>query len=476
MLMVKRRKELMILLMMFLLMLLLLIPKYAMVYTTGKAADSYPKRLIKVVDHYTEKPIKGAFVTSGNDVERTDENGMCYIKTEGDKVGARAYGYLRTEQMIAAHKKIESVPFTPKAIYLSLREKISVITEQMITVPQEIRLVPFIPKALYLSVYGIGDRRLRESALRLMQETELNALVIDMKGDRGMIPYKSSIPLASEVGAQKIITVKDMGSLIKSLRENGVYTIARIVVFKDNLLALKIPNFAVRTPSGEIWCDREDLAWVDPFKKEVWDYNIKIAIEAAQYGFDEIQFDYARFPDASPLQFSIPSTMENRVKAIAGFLTEAKKRLLPYNVFLSADLFGYVCWNLNDTYVGQTLEDLEPHIDYLSPMLYPSGFQYGIPGYRIPVINPYEIVYLTLKRAQERTNLPSVRFRPWLQAFRDYAFDGRNFEDKEIRDQINAVEKFGSHGWMIWNPRNIYSRDGLKRDGSSKVAFQNLIR
>ncbi|MCG2675678.1 putative glycoside hydrolase [bacterium] len=460
----KRRKGLMILFIMLLLMLSLLIPKYTMVYTNGKLVDRSVKKPIKVVDYYTGKPIEGALITSGNDVERADENGMCYMKIEGNKVAVRAYGYLRTEQMITSPQEIKSLSSTLKAIYLSLREKVAVIDEQMITAPLEIKLVPFTPKALYLSFYGIGDKTLRESALKLIQETELNALVIDVKGDRGMLPYKSTIPLAAEVGAQKIITVKDMSGLIKSLKEKDIYTIARIVVFKDNLLALKRPDLAVKTQSGEIWRDREDLAWVDPFKKEVWDYNINIAVEIAQYGFDEIQFDYVRFPDPSSFQCSMPNTMENRVKAISGFLLEAKKRLLPYNVFLSADIFGYVCWNLNDTYIGQTLEELAPHLDYLSPMLYPSGFQYGIPGYRIPVTNPYEIVYLALKRAQERTNLPAIRFRPWLQAFRDYAFDGRIFEEKEIRDQINAAEKFGSHGWMLWNPRNIYSGDGLKRD------------
>lgn len=461
----KRRKGLIILFIMLLLLLSLLIPKYALVYTNGKLVDRSVKKPIKVVDYYTGKPIEGALITSGNDVERADENGMCYMKIEGNKVAVGAYGYLRTEQMITSPQEIKSLSSTLKAIYLSLREKVAVIAEQMITAPLEIKLVPFTPKALYLSFYGIGDKTLRESALKLIQETELNALVIDVKGDRGMIPYKSTIPLASEVGAQKIITVKDMSDLIKSLKEKGIYTIARIVVFKDNLLALKRPDLAVKTQSGEIWRDREDLAWVDPFKKEVWDYNINIAVEIAQYGFDEIQFDYVRFPDPSSFQFSMPNTMENRVKAVSGFLLEAKKRLLPYNVFLSADIFGYVCWNLNDTYIGQTLEELAPHLDYLSPILYPSGFQYGIPGYRVPVINPYEIVYLALIRAQERTNLPALRFRPWLQAFRDYAFDGRNFEEKEIRDQINAAEKFGSHGWMLWNPRNIYSGDGLKRDG-----------
>jgi hypothetical protein len=358
---------------------------------------------------------------------------MFCIKGNGDKVGVRAYGYLRADQAIA--------PLSPA--------------------PQEIKLLPFTPKALYLSVYGIGERSLRESALRLIQETELNALVIDVKGDRGMIPYKSSIPLASEVGAQRIITVKDMNGLVRTFKEKRIYTIARIVVFKDNLLALKMPDLAVKSQRGEIWHDREHLAWVDPCKKEVWDYNIQIAIEAAQYGFDEIQFDYVRFPDALDLRFSMPNTQENRVKAISGFLMEAKRRLKPYNVFLSADIFGYVFWNLNDTFIGQKLEDLTAHLDYLSPMLYPSGFQFGIPGYRIPVANPYEIVYLTLKRAQERSRLSSVRFRPWLQAFRDYAFDKRSFNGTEIRRQIRAAEDFGSHGWMLWNPCNTYHRDGL---------------
>jgi hypothetical protein len=465
-------KAFVITLMIVLLMVYLLIPKYAMVYTTRKAVDGYTKKPIKVIDGQTEKPIPGALVTSGNDVKRTDEDGLCYIRIEGDKIAVRAYGYLRNEQTVTRPQETKSVSLTPKAIYLSLREMGAEILHQMTLVPQEVKLLPFTPKALYLSFYGIGDRTIRESALDLLQETELNAFVIDVKGDRGMIPYRSAIPQATEVGAQRIITVKEIGGLIKSLREKGIYTIARIVVFKDNLLALKRPDLAVKTESGGIWHDREGLAWVDPFKKEVWDYNIQIAIEAAQYGFDEIQFDYVRFPDASPPQFSMPNTKENRVNAIAGFLMEAKKRLLPYNVFLSTDIFGYVCWNLNDTNIGQTLEDLASHVDYLSPMLYPSGFQYGIPGYRIPVTNPYEIVYLTLKRAQERTHLPAVRFRPWLQAFRDYAFDKRYFNDKEMRDQINAGEKFGSHGWMLWNPQNIYSKVGLKREGSSELAFQ----
>jgi len=392
---------------------------------------------IRVVDFFTGESIKGALVTLNNGIVPANGNGGFIEPSTGGKLRVRAHGYMITEQ---------------------------IITPPLIPTLRSIRLIPFNPKALYLSFYGIGEKSLRESALKLIQETELNALVIDVKGDRGMISYRSSIPLASEIGAQRIITVRDIEGLIKSLKGKGIYTIARIVVFKDNPLALGKPDLAVRTQSGEIWRDRENLAWVDPFKKEVWDYNINIAVEAAQYGFDEIQFDYVRFPDASAPRFCMANTEENRVRAISGFLMEAKQRLMPYNVFLATDIFGYVCWNFNDTFVGQRLDALVPHLDYLSPMLYPSGFQYGIPGYRIPVENPFEIVYLSLKRAQERTHLPSIRFRPWLQAFRDYAFDRRHFNGKEIRDQIEAAGKFGSQGWMLWNPGNIYSAQGLRRE------------
>ena len=393
------------------------------------------KPTMKVIDASTGKPIKDAIVTIKNDVVLTDENGNFTVKPDISKVFVRAHGYLRAE------KNIEKSGFS-----LSSRNSISVI-----------KLTPFVPKALYLSVYGVGSTVLRSAALSLAEKGEINALVIDVKGDKGLIPHRSSIKLAADIGAQKIITVKDMKGLIQTLKQKGIYTIARIVVFKDNLLGLARPDLTIKTADGNIWRDRENLVWVDPSKREVWNYVTSVAVEAAQIGFDEIQFDYVRFPDTKGLMFSIPNTEENRVNTITGFLTEAKKQLVPYNVFLSADIFGYVSWNQNDTFIGQRLKDLSPILDYLSPMLYPSGFQFGIPGYRIPVAHPHEIVYLTLKKSQERTNLPPNRFRPWLQAFRDYAFDRRHFNAREIREQIDAAEKFGSNGWMLWNPRNVYS-------------------
>jgi hypothetical protein len=274
----------------------------------------------------------------------------------------------------------------------------------------------------------------------------------------------------SSIGGQKLILVKDLKGLIKTLKGKGIYTIARIVVFKDNLLGGARPDLAIKTTEGAIFRDRENLIWVDPSQKEVWDYNIAIAVEAAKNGFDEIQFDYVRFPDHKGLTFVVPNTEENRSGAISGFLHAAREKLAPYNVFVAADVFGYVAWNLNDTQIGQKIDQIGSAVDYISLMLYPSGFQYGIPGYRNPVANSNRIVYLTLRRAQERTQIPSIRFRPWLQAFRDYAFDRRHFTSVEIQEQIKASEDFGTDGWMLWNPRNVYTGEGLKLKNEEEPA------
>jgi len=394
---------------------------------------------VRVVDQITGQAVEGATVVLDGKVLAADEQGHFPISKSGGKLGVKAPGYNRVEQ---------------------------VFTKPLPEGLTEVRLAPLTPKALYLSFYGVGSKALRDPALRMIEETELNALVIDVKGDRGMIPYRSSVALAAEVGGQRIITVRDIDGLLAAFKEKGIYTIARIVVFKDDLLATARPDLAVKTPAGELWRDREHLAWVDPFRKEVWNYNIQIAEEAAKLGFDEIQFDYVRFPDSRSPRFSQPSTEEGRVRAIAGFLQEAKARLAPYNVFVAADIFGYVCWNLNDTDIGQKLDPMASAVDYLSPMLYPSGFQFGIPGYRNPVQNPHEIVFLSLKKAQERLKISPVRFRPWLQAFKDYAFDRRQFNGKELRDQISASEKFGAQGWMLWNPVNQYTAttESLKKE------------
>jgi hypothetical protein len=385
-----------------------------------------------VVDSDSKTPIEGAFVTLGNGSTQTDKNGSFRIDGDATEVRARAYGHMRSVQTIAGAGNIK------------------------------LELKPFTPKGIYLSAYGISSMKLRNSALELVKGTPINTFVIDIKTDTAMVSYKSSVPLATEIGAQKLVLKKDMPELIEKLHAQGIYTIGRIVTFKDTLLAQAKPEWTIKTANGQVFRDREGLAWVDPFRTEVWEYNTALAVEAAQMGFDEIQFDYVRFPDTRGLVFSKPNTEQNRVEAINGLLTTARKKLEPYNVFLAADIFGYVCWNLDDTEIGQRIVDVMQHVDYASPMLYPSGFQFGIPGYRNPVANSHEIVYRSLERARVRANVPAVRFRPWLQAFKDYAFDRRQFGQSEIQQQISAAERFGANGWLLWNPRNVYNAEAIK--------------
>lgn len=234
-------------------------------------------------------------------------------------------------------------------------------------------------------------------------------------------------------------------------------------MFKDDPLAAAHPDWAVRDAAGAVWRDREHQRWIDPTVRAAWTHHYDMAEEAARMGFDEIQFDYLRFPDANGLRFAEPNTEANRVAAITGFLTGARERLRPYNLYVSVDIFGYVCWNADDTAIGQRLDALGDVVDYLSPMLYPSGFTWGLPGCRQPTERPGEIVSRSLAEAMRRTGMPGVRFRPWLQAFRDYAFDRRPFDADEIRAQVDAADAAGTDGWMLWNPRNRYDPAALPR-------------
>jgi hypothetical protein len=383
-----------------------------------------------VIDARTRQPIPGATITAGTRVFTADARGVFTLPADADSIGARAPGHRRVR--------------LPRA--------------QAHTVALE----PFAARGLYLTVHGIGHRGLREGAFAAIQQAHLNAIVIDMKGDAGIVPYASGVATARAIGATKVRTVKDLPALLADLQRRGLYTIARIVVFKDAPYATAHPELAVRDARGNLWRDREGLAWIDPTRSEAWTYTLDIAEEVAKAGFDEIQFDYIRFPDERGLRFSRPLDEATRVAAIGGFLRAARTRLAPHNVFTSADIFGYVCWNTDDTAIGQQLEAMARLVDYLSPMLYPSCFQHGIPGVRAPLDDPYAIVARSLQRAAARTAGTGVRFRPWLQDFRDYAFDEREMTRAFLQAQIRAVDDSpATAGWMLWNPRNRYVPEAI---------------
>lgn len=381
-----------------------------------------------VFDKQTLKPIASAIVISGGKEYRTDVNGSFTIP-KSDRIGIRAIGYNRKFYISGGKMYLDRV----------------------------------IPKALYLSSFGATSSKLMGNAKHLIHTTEINALVIDIKMDRGQIAFKTANPIANKIGAQEVILFKDLPKFVSELKREGIYTIARIVSFKDTPYIAAHPNLGVHKDDGTLFKDKEGLYWIDASQRDAWKYIVDIAEESAKAGFDEVQFDYVRFPDRKGIKFSVENTQANRVKAISSFLEYARTRLIPYNVFISADIFGYVSWHDADIDIGQRVDALAPYVDYLSPMLYPSGFHAGIPGYTNPVAANYEIVRHSLDKALQKSGGSSLAYRPWLQAFRDYAFDRRIYGEKEIRDQIRASEDFGSCGWILWNPRNVYSQAGLIR-------------
>lgn len=385
----------------------------------------------QAVDALSHQPIGGAWAISGDEAVRTDREGRFTLHRANHSVSLRAIGY--TREQAAVHPNMQ------------------------------IMLQPLRVRGLYLSFWGVASPLLRNGVLETIQKARLNALVIDVKGDRGLISHPTHASLGIQAGANRTVTMRDPSALLADLHRRGLYTIARIVVFKDDPLARLRPDLAVKTAEGKLFIDREGLAWTDPFQSAVWDYNIDLAVEAAQEGFDEIQFDYVRFPDRKGLKFCKPNTEANRREAIVSFLDKARKRLTPHNVFLSADNFGYVCWNLDDTGIGQCFSDIGTVADYISPMLYPSSFQFGIPGLRNPLSDPYRIIFASLQRAKERTGFSPLTFRPWLQAFPDYAFDRRSFGESQLREQIRAAQDAGTQGWLLWDPRNRYSTEVLAK-------------
>jgi len=383
------------------------------------------------------QPVEGASVVAGGVEHRTD-----------------AEGAFRLEGIPPAEPLLVKLPGFEKVTLEPQRGAVEVV------------LKPRVVKAAYLTYFGVGDRGIRGRVLALAERTELNAVVIDVKGDRGWILYRTEVDEALKAGAQGPATLRDFDALMADLKARGVYTIARVVTFKDNILAKARPDLAViDTRTGAPWVDNERLAWVDPFREEVWDYNVAIAREAIRKGFDEVQFDYVRFPTDGRLgaaRYSKPNTKETRLPAIAGFLERARRAIGPLGGFVSADVFGYTAFNENDTDIGQRVEELTPHLDFISPMVYPSGYHKGIPGFIRPLENPYQIVFESVRLIRKRSAHTHVRVRPWLQDFRDYAFDHRIFGVPEIRAQIKGADDAGAAGWMLWNPRNDYTAAALR--------------
>ncbi|HZI22385.1 MAG TPA: putative glycoside hydrolase [Gemmatimonadales bacterium] len=337
-------------------------------------------------------------------------------------------------------------------------------------------------KGLYVNAWAFGSPKLWQ-LVRLADETEVNAFVIDVKDDTGCLLYPSSVPTAEQIGANKCVRTKDVRSRLDTLSAHGIYPIARIVVAKDPLLAEHKPAWSVKDrDTGGLWRDRINIAWVDAYNDSVWIYSAQLAQEAVRLGFQEVQFDYVRFPD-EPRQrmataiFPAHRAGETQREAVRAHVALLKDRLRPLGVPVTFDIFGLTASvTSGDLGIGQVWEDFVRVADVVLPMVYPSHYYRGAFGYAWPNGQPYHIVHSALTDALQRSRpLPgSAEIRPFLQAFTL----GRRlprYTPFEIREQIRAAEDLGITSWVLWNPRSVYQRGSLrpKNGGDQSSAAQS---
>ena len=336
-------------------------------------------------------------------------------------------------------------------------------------------------RAVYLTGGSAGNKQILGRIVELSKNTELNSVVIDIK-EGGMVNYMSNVLEVKRNNAYH--PLYDVDGVIKTLHDNNIYIIGRIVCFRDPVLAEKRVDLAVKSTNGQIWREGR-TAWTNPYNEEVWKYNIDIAREAVEKGFDEIQFDYVRFPTARNSELSYGSNVPAKADAICKFLEMAQKRLHDeMGAAVSADVFGIICESGGDTEdIGQVLEKMGKDIDSISPMLYPSHFanaSYGINGngvgqvingilFAAPDLSPYEVVYNALVKTKNRLSGISgykAKIRPYLQAFTaSYLSSGyyQRYTAVQIRQQIKAVYDAGYSEWILWDPNNAYPADAFEK-------------
>lgn len=326
--------------------------------------------------------------------------------------------------------------------------------------PSRLKDKPEAVKAIYLTAYSASGNL--DAYLGLVDRTEVNAVVVDVKDVTGEVMYPSKVPLANDIGATRDI-LPDLEALADDLKERDVYSIARVAVFEDDILPRERPDLAITdSTTGGLWLNNAGQAWSDPYNREVWEYNAAIAKEAAEAGFDEIQFDYIRFPSDGPMETLTykEETYPTNEEALAAFLEYADKELEPTGARIATDVFGLAATE-DGAGVGQHMDKLAPYIDVVNPMTYPSHYPVGSYGYDTPNAQPYEMVRESMKDFAEDTKKvnPDIEIRPWLQ---DFDLGDPPYGPEQIKAQMQAVYDSDETGWLLWNAGNEYSEDALQ--------------
>ncbi len=319
-------------------------------------------------------------------------------------------------------------------------------------------------RALYVNAWAFGGSRFRE-LIRMADETEVNALVIDLKDDTGYLTYASKVPTAIAIGANRELRARDTEARVREMLAHGIYPIARIVVAKDPLLAVGKPEWAIQSSGGGLWRDRRGTAWVDAFNDSVWVYAAELAAEAVRMGFAEVQFDYVRFPDEPRARmasavFPARRAGETTRAGVQRNLRLLRERMRPFDVPVTLDVFGMTTIMTGDMGIGQVWEDLVSASDVVLPMVYPSHYAAGMYGTQTPNAEPYLVVRRALedglRRSASMTRPASIR--PYLQAF---TLGAPRYTGEHVRAQIRAAADVGIDSWVLWNPRSDYREAGL---------------
>ena len=334
---------------------------------------------------------------------------------------------------------------------------------------RDVGMEPFEARALYAPAAIFEAPGRLDAMLALLDRTEANALVIDVKETDGRLYYATDLPEAVEVGAVREAPIFDLEELLPMLRERGIYTIARMVAMKDNTSALARPELAVRnSATGEPWRDHIGGAWLDPSAPGVAEYLASIAGDLADKGFDEVQLDYIRFFSDGPYDVAdtnLPNTQSFRLPAIQRVLRVVSQELDATRTFLGADVFPISFIVPDDQGIGQRPEVIMPYVDYFCPMVYPSHYGPGVFGFDVPNNHPYEVIDQTLAIMVEQAEGLPVAIRPWIQDFGYGAF--APYSAAQVQAEMRAAADNGAKGWMIWNARATFTEAalGAPRDG-----------
>jgi hypothetical protein len=335
-------------------------------------------------------------------------------------------------------------------------------------------------KAIYMSQCAAGTPSFRTALTKLLDETELNAIVIDIRDYTGKISFQTDNPVLKDFVSDEC-GARDMKDFLKSLHDKNIYVIGRITVFQNPAYTKAHPDQAVQHKNGGVWKDRKGLAFVDVSAMPYWDTVVELAKESYAIGFDELNFDYVRYPSDGDMAAAVYIKRDGKTKQelLEDFFKYLHEHVAPTGAKMSADLFGMTTTNTDDLNIGQVLERALPYFDYIAPMVYPSHYPSGFHGYKDVNAHGYDIVKYSMTEAVRRTvatttSIPSMAYtrigtstpavyskpaypankmRPWLQDF-DYPVE---YTPAMVQEQIQANIDSGLSSYYFWDPANKYS-------------------